>query len=129
MIPIPVFGLIDTIVQRIWPDKSKEEQQIIAQQMAADDNFVKLLLAQAAINTEEAKNPNLWVSGARPGAMWICTAGFAWQFVCLPILAYINIQFGHQLVLPVFDTSSLVTMLTGMLGLGTFRTVEKIKGV
>lgn len=129
MIPIPVFGLIDTIVQRIWPDKSKEEQAKIAAAMAADDNLTKLLLAQASTNTEEAKNGNLWVSGARPFVMWVCAAAFAWQFVCLPILLYINIQFGHQIVVPSFDTVTMIGVLTGMLGLGTFRTVEKIKGV
>jgi hypothetical protein len=71
---------------------------------------------QAATNAAEASNPSLFVSGWRPAVGWICVAGFAYSI------------FAPALHLPATDTNALIAMLSGMLGLGTMRTVEKMGG-
>jgi hypothetical protein len=38
-------------------------------------------------------------------------------------------MFGKTVILPPLDMGTLLTLLLGMLGLGSMRTVERIKGV
>lgn len=72
--------------------------------------------AQSATNTEEAKSENIFVSGWRPACGWICVVGLAYSSVVQPV-------FG----LPVVDVNTLISVLSGMLGLGAMRTFEKMK--
>lgn len=48
------MGLVDTVISRIWPDKSEAEKQ----QLAA---AVSLVQGQIAINQAEAGNPSVFV--------------------------------------------------------------------
>ncbi len=84
---------------------------------------------QAAINLEEAKSQSLWVSGARPFILWVCGAAFAYHFVIQQFLAFALSAFGQDVDLPDLDIEELSTVLLGMLGLGSLRSLEKIKGV
>lgn len=59
------MGLVDTVISRIWPDKSEAEKQ----QLAA---AVSLVQGQIAINQAEAGNPSVFVSGWRPAIGWVC---------------------------------------------------------
>jgi nitroreductase len=119
-----ITTLADDIVKLI-PNKNAEEQaqlQITLMQMFSQKEIDS---AQAQTNTAEAENPNLWVSGARPAILWICAAAFAWQFVLLPILLFVNAELHYTIAVPTFDTSSMITILMGMLGLGGMRTFDK----
>lgn len=93
-------------------------------------------LAQIAVNLEQARSESLFVSGGRPAIMWICAAVFAWHFLVNPmfisIISYIAMVNGTEVDfsgLPEFNMDALMTVLMGLLGLGAYRTVEKIKGV
>ncbi len=131
MLPIiePVIGLITQIVGRIWPDKTEHDKAVLAAALQEDNNLTQLLTAQINVNQEEAKSSNVFVAGWRPAIGWICGLAFAWEFVVMPILAFISAAFGHTIPVPVFDGSTMITVLMGMLGLGGLRTFEKIKGV
>jgi len=87
-----------------------------------------LALGQAKINEIEAASTNWFVAGARPAAMWVCVLGLAYEFVLKPFAAWGSANWGWQAP-PSLDLSTLNTLLFGMLGLGTMRTVEKFKGV
>lgn len=115
------------VIQSILPQTPQDKLDVIRlqiQQQALDNELLK---GQLQINQVEASNPNLWVSGARPAIMWICAAAFSWQFVILPILLFINAEFGYSILVPVFDTTSMISILTGMLGLGVMRSYDKSK--
>lgn len=84
--------------------------------------------AQTDINLEEAKHPNIFVSGARPFIMWVCGVALAWQFIGNPIFDWIVKLSGKVITPPVIDTGSLTTILMALLGLGGLRTFEKYKG-
>jgi len=73
--------------------------------------------AQSATNTAEAASPSFFVAGWRPFIGWVCGLGFVYTIV------------GAALHLPAIDTNPMIMILTGMLGLGTMRTAEKITGV
>jgi hypothetical protein len=122
------IDLVTSVISRIWPDKTEQEKAQLAAALAADANVTALLTGQLEVNKEEAKSSNLFVAGWRPSVGWICALAFAWQFVILPIMLVVAVAIGHPLVLPVFDTASMSTVLMGMLGLGGFRTVEKMRG-
>ena len=117
-----VADLANTVINKIWPDKSEQEKQQIA---AA----VMVIQGQIDINKEEAKSPSVFVSGWRPFIGWVCGAGCAWNWVGLPIVKAISIYLGHPITLSPADLTEMMPLLLGMLGLGGLRTVEKINGV
>lgn len=79
--------------------------------------------AQLAINEAEAGNKSLFVSGWRPALGWVGVLGVAYQFLIGPVMAAFGLA-----IIPL-DMNAMMTMLFGMLGLGTMRTFEKAKGV
>lgn len=117
-----VADLANTVIQKIWPDKSEQEKQAIA---AA----VMVVQGQLDINKEEAKNPSVFVSGWRPAIGWVCGLACCWNWVGLPVAKTVSAYLGHPLPISPADISEMMPVLMGMLGLGGLRTVEKINGV
>lgn len=116
------MGLVDTVISRIWPDKSEAEKQ----QLAA---AVSMVQGQIAINQAEAGNPSVFVSGWRPAIGWVCGMACAWNWVGLKIALFVAAYLGHDLNLAPADIGEMMPVLLGMLGLGGLRTAEKINGV
>ncbi len=113
--------LATTIIGKIWPDKTAQEQ---AQLAAA----VQIVQGQLDINKAEAASPSAFTSGWRPGIGWICALALFFQYVGRPLLAWGGIVTGHQLPpLPGID-DNLWQLMLGMLGLGGLRTYEKVTG-
>lgn len=123
------IDLISSIVSRVWPDKTAQEQARLTAALQADNNLTELLNGQLKINEQEAQSSNLFVAGWRPCVGWVCAAAFAWQFVCLPILVFAGNSIGHPIAIPNFDITTMLTVLMTMLGMGSLRTYEKVKGV
>lgn len=78
--------------------------------------------AQAAIDAAEAAKGG-FAGNWRPALGWVCVLGLSIKFLVIPMLTY----FG--LVAPVLDTSEMMTLVVGMLGLVGARSYEKAKGV
>lgn len=121
-------------------DPAEVQKQMQADQSKADAFKAALSalsasdVAQASTNTEEAKSPMFFVAGWRPFIGWVCGFGLAYQFLALPfltwILAVIALLSGKILPpLPPVDIASLLTLVGGMLGLGTLRYMDKKAGV
>ena len=125
-----LLPLISTVIDRVVPDKNgaeKAKQAIEAELIA---NATQLNLAQAETNKIEATHRTLWVSGWRPFIGWVCGVAMAWHFVGVPLITFFAAWAGATIPpLPVFDMGSLMTVLMGLLGLGSMRTFEKIKGI
>lgn len=130
---IPLLG---KIIDQLFPDPSAaaearlkllEMQQSGA--LAALDADLKLALAQASINAEEAKSPSIFVSGWRPFIGWCCGVGLAYVFLLYPLLTWWAAVYRPAFVPPVLAVDHLVELVMAMLGLGGLRTFEKIKGV
>lgn len=111
-----VADLANTVIGKIWPDKSDQEKQ----QLAA---AVMMVQGQLDVNKVEAANPNVFVAGWRPYIGWICGTGLGYQFLIYPILVAFVPGIAQ------LDMGTLITLLGGMLGLGAMRTVEKLNGV
>jgi hypothetical protein len=117
-----ISGLVNTAINKIWPDKSEAEKQ----QLAA---AVMIVQGQIDTNKVEAANPNVFVSGWRPFIGWVCGAACAWNWIGLPIASVILKVYQIDIPLSPANLSEMLPVLMGMLGLGTLRTVEKINGV
>jgi len=106
-----------------------KEMDLDFQKFMADNN-IKLDLAQIEVNKQEASSLNLFVAGWRPAVGWICGAGLAYATILEPLGRFVaQVGFHYTGPFPALDTALLVTTLGGILGLGTMRMNEKIKGV
>lgn len=116
------LDLANTVVNKIWPDKSEQER---AQLAAA----VSLVQGQLEINKAEAASDSVFTSGWRPFIGWVCGAALVYQYLIRPLAAWGFAVAGHDLPpMPGLD-DNLWQLLLGMLGLGGLRTFEKFKGV
>ncbi len=109
-------GVTDVLKELIQLFPNAEQRERAASKI--QDAESAIAAAQSATNTAEAGNDSVFVAGWRPAAGWICIMGLGYSSVIAPVL--------H---LPSADTGVLISILTGMLGLGTLRTAEKISGV
>jgi hypothetical protein len=114
----PVTGLLDKFI----PDADMKQK--IAHEIAtmSEKHAQQIALAQIEVNKEEAKG-NWFQSSWRPATAWVCVLGFMVNFLISPLAA----PFG--VVVPQADTSTMLPVLMGMLGLGGLRTMERVKGV
>jgi len=129
-----LFDFGSKVLERIFPDpKDRLDAQTKLMELQQTGELAELAAStdlakgQMAINLEEAKSDSLFVSGWRPFIGWICGAAFAYHFILQPLIAFCFAAAGHSIDLPDFDMNALYTVLAGMLGLGTMRSVEKIK--
>lgn len=116
------ISLVETVVGKIWPDKTEQEKA----QMAA---ALSLVQGQLDINKAEAASPSAFTSSWRPAIGWVCAAALAMQYIVRPLVAWVGIVTNHPLpTLPGID-EHLWELLTAMLGLSGLRTFEKVKSV
>ena len=114
-----VAGIIDKVADRIDDftlDKTEKAQLI-----------QEINKAQLEVNKVEANSNSLFVAGWRPFVGWTCGIALCYHFVLQPFLVFLLYSFGYQVALPVFDMTTLTTILLGMLGLGGMRSLEKVK--
>lgn len=117
-----VASLVETTINKIWPDKSAQEQAQIAAAVA-------IVQGQLDTNKAEAASVSGFTSGWRPAIGWVCGIALFSQYVARPLLQWGAIVYGHPLpTLPGID-DNLWQLMLGMLGLGGLRTFEKTKGV
>lgn len=124
-----VVGLFRDVVNKIWPDKTEVEKQAIAERMAQAAQETDLLKGQLEINQNEATSSNFFIAGWRPAIGWICGFIFGWTYLVQPILVFILTTMGHPVALPNLDLGETLPVLLGMLGLGAYRTYEKVQGI
>ena len=139
MNPLVISGLFSaaqSLIERFFPDPEKKaaaqlellkmQQNGDLAQLAAETDLAKL---QIQTNIEEAKSTNWFVAGWRPGIGWVCGAGLAYASLVEPFARFIaKVWFGYVGDFPVIDTNLTMQILMGILGLGAYRTAEKIKG-
>ena len=118
----PITGLLDKII----PDKDQRERLAHDIAVLAATQAHASQIAQIDVNKEEAAHPSLFVAGWRPSVGWICSTALGWNFVLYPIMQWVAFLYGIELEgMPELDNGELMTVLLGMLGLGTLRTYEK----
>lgn len=126
---------VTTILDKIIPDpaaaadaKLKALEMAQKGELAALDAELRMALGQLEVNKVEA-GTDMFRGGWRPAVGWACVAGLVYQFLLQPILPWFVALFGAEVApLPAIDNETLLVLLTGMLGLGGLRTLEKVRG-
>lgn len=124
----PLFELGKGIIDRIFPDPAQKAAAELELMKMTQDGDLKLILGQLEINAREAQHPSLFVAGGRPLFMWIGGAGFAYATIIQPVFTWTARIKGWPEP-PDVNSELLWVVVTGLLGLGTLRSVEKTKGV
>ena len=131
MWPTLITSILPSLLDKLFPDPEKaneaklkllelQQSGALAELQAATD----LAKGQLAINTEEAKSANLFVSGWRPSVGWCCSIALFYEFLARPVA--IGLGYGS---FPDLDMDDLNSLLFALLGIGGLRTIEKIKKV
>ena len=114
----PITGLLDKWI----PDADTKQEIAFELATMSERHAQKLAVAQIKLNTEEAKG-NWFQSSWRPATGWVCVFGFSVNFLISPLAA------GFGVEIPQADTSVMMPVLMGLLGLGGLRSYEKSKGI
>ena len=135
---LAILPFVDKIVDKLFPDPSAAAEARIkllqlqqSGELAVLAAETDLLKGQLEINKVEAGSEDKFTSRWRPAMGWVCVLAFAYKFVLQPLLIFLLVAsgsgFDHKL-LPVLDWAEMGPVLLGLLGLGTMRSIEKVKG-
>lgn len=124
------------IIGKIIPDpqaKAAAQLEVLKLQQAGEfkeiDAELQITLGQLEINKAEAQSNSMWVSGARPSVIWVCSAGLAWAYLIHPLIQWLAFLTAYDVGQgPEVDTASMMPLLTSLLGLGAMRSFDKAKG-
>ena len=114
----PATQLLDKVIE----DKDQKAQ--LAHEIAtmAEKHSQEALKGQLDINKTEAAHKSLFVAGWRPAIGWICALGLLYNTIIANVVAI-------WVSVPKVDTTLLVPVMMGMLGLGAMRSYEKVNRV
>ena len=116
-----IFGAITALlplIEKLIPDKDAREKATAELERLDQAGELQVMLAQIAANRSEGRHASMFVAGWRPMVGWICAVALANNFLIVPYV---------DAVQPL-DMGVMMPILMGMLGLGTMRTVERLRG-
>ena len=114
----PVSGLLDKFIE------DKDQKNALAHEIAtmSERHAHEALRGQLEINKVEAAHKSLFVAGWRPAIGWVCMLGLLYNTIIANVLSI-------WIEVPEVDTTLLVPVMMGMLGLGAMRSYEKVNHV
>jgi hypothetical protein len=117
---IPILG---DLLKRWIPDPEQRAEAVqgVLEVMQQSD------AAQVEVNKLEAQG-NWMQRSWRPALGWVFVCGAAYTVIVQPVLTWASVNFGW-VAPPVLEGEAMWSMLAGMLGLGAYRTYERVSGV
>jgi hypothetical protein len=121
----PVSGLLDKFIE------DKDTKNALAHEIAtmSERHAQELAKGQLEVNKVEAASKSMFVAGWRPAVGWVTVIGMASNYILIPMGNFGLALAGSDITIPLLQMSEMMPVLLGMLGLGTMRSVEKIKKV
>lgn len=124
----PLLAIADKIFDRVIPDKAAAEKAKLEMAAALQSQDFQLAIEQIKVNVEEAKSTNWFVAGWRPACGWIGALALGYAAIGEPMIRFAaTVWFGYVGSFPELDSNITMQILFGILGLGAYRTVEKVK--
>lgn len=129
-----IFEIIKTVTNKVWPDPADQARvQLELLRLQQEGAFkeidvdLQLKLAQIEVNKVEAAQGGMFKGGWRPAVGWVCAAGLVYEFLVRTTLPWMLTVAGVQGVPPMPSLDSvLMELLFAMLGLGLYRSIEKV---
>lgn len=124
-----LLGIGNKVIDRLFPDPAQKAAAQLELFKLQQSGELQQIAGQMEINKEEAKSSSIFVSGWRPFIGWVCGFAFAMNFVVGPMAVFAGAAFfSKTLVFPALALDEMLPVLFGMLGLGAYRTYEKVRG-
>ena len=130
------IGTVIDSVGKVIGDLHTSDKERMELELRAKEIDQSIDLAQIEVNRVEAQHSSVFVAGARPAILWVGAIAMAWTFIAHPMLvwAWALLQANGYIPAglqppPTLDSEALWVIVSGILGLGGFRTFEKTKGV
>lgn len=116
----PITGLLGKFIE------DKDQVNKLAHEIStmAENHSHEIAIAQLEVNKQEAAHKSLFVAGWRPFIGWTCGIAMANNFIIAPYVTAFT-----AVVVPVLELGEMMPVLFGLLGLGAYRSYEKVKGV
>ena len=121
----PATSLLDKFIE------DKDQKMALAHEIStmAERHAQELAKGQLEVNKVEAASKSMFVAGWRPFIGWGCGIGFLANFILIPMANFGLALAEVSITIPMIDTTQMMPVLMGMLGLGAMRTVEKVQKV
>ena len=125
-----LIGPATKLLGKFIEDKETKNKIAFELSTMAEKHAQQLALAQIELNKAEAQSGSLFKGGWRPAVGWTCAIAFLYHFILKDLIIFGCAMAGVTIPeLPSFDMGTLLTVLGGMLGIGSLRTYEKQKGL
>ena len=124
------IGEVIKSVGQIADDLTTSDKERMQADLDAYKAETERMGGQVEINKIEAASSSLFVSGGRPFVVWVCAFALAYASVIEPMARFVaKVGFGYDGDFPNINTDLTMQVLVGVLGLGAYRSFEKVKGV
>jgi hypothetical protein len=124
------IDLLGKVIDRVLPNKveaDKAKAELLVMQTKGE---LDQLVGQLDINKIEAGHQSVFVAGWRPFIGWVCGIALAYAALFEPIMRFVaKVGFAYNGEFPVIDHDITMQVLLGLLGLGAYRTYERVQGV
>jgi hypothetical protein len=124
------IDLLSKVIDRVLPNKveaDKAKAELLVMQTKGE---LDQLVGQLDINKIEAGHQSVFVAGWRPFIGWICGCALAYAALLEPLMRFTaEVLFKYTGGFPVINTDITLQVLLGILGLGAYRTYERVQGV
>lgn len=118
----PIDAVGNTLDKLFTSDEERSQADAVMAKLRLQPQLLQL-----EINKVEASHRSIFVSGWRPAIGWICVTGLGWHFVGYPITTLIiSLTAPTVYIPPVVDADNLMSLVVALLGLGAYRTYEKV---
>ena len=131
----PILEIGSKLIDKLFPDpteKARAQLELMKLQqngeLAQLQADLQLAMSQLEVNKIEAGSGSLFRGGWRPSVGWICAFALFYQMSLRPVFTWLGPLIGLPAGMPSLELDTLMTLLFGMLGLGAYRTYEKVKG-
>ena len=134
----PLTAALDigkVLIEKIWPNVVDQAREIRLLEelhqkgdLASLQAHTSLLIAQIKVNEVSAAHPSIFVSGARPAAIWAGVFSMSWAGIIHPLLTWVW-AFAEMpgTPPPLIESAALSAIVTGLLGVGGMRSFDKAK--
>lgn len=120
----PINAIGNVLDELFTSDDEKLDKKIIMQRLALEPGKLQVELSKI-----EAGHRSIFVAGWRPFIGWVCGVALLYNFIVRDILAWaLRIAEVAAEAPPELAMEHLMTILMGILGLGGYRTIEKLGG-
>ena len=125
-----IMPTLNWVLDRILPDKAAAEKAKAELTMMVAKGELDQMAGQLQANVEAAKSPHLFVAGARPAMIWLCGVILAFNYLIQPLVLWAAFFFKVEGLdtIPRLDDQAIMPIVLGLLGLGGYRSIEKIRG-